>query len=157
MTEPPCYRVDLKTPAVLDRVLAEHLRFGACPVDGQSFPGLLAPVTVVLELPDGSVRACDGLAALGLGPDRFIVQLAHKLDMGSLAFLASLAERVGHARGVARPHPAGDNPFDGAAVTPRRSRNLPSADKGGVAIAQERSVQPPPKVGRTRPLRPRSR
>lgn len=152
MSTMPVYRVDLRDPEVLDRVVKEHLRYSACPVDAQAFPGLLSLVSLVLDLPDGSQRACDAQVVLQLGPDRFIVQLMEKLDVPFLAFLGRLATRAGRVGPPApRPAVAAESPFAGTPVEARRQRHLPKPDAGHVtharSAATERSAQPPPCVG----------
>jgi hypothetical protein len=154
MSKPHVCRVDLRDPEVLDRVVKEHLRFSACPVDGQPFPGMLQIVTLVMDLPDASQRTCEAQVVLRLEDERFIVQLMEKLDVPQLSFLGRLATRAGRrgASGeVPKPSGSADAPFEGTPVATRRERHFPKPDAGQVLRAREaateRAAQPPPRIG----------
>ncbi|HOU54983.1 MAG TPA: hypothetical protein PLQ97_13730 [Myxococcota bacterium] len=141
--------VDLRDPTVLERVLEEYLRFGACPVDGSPFPGLMKMVTVVLRLPDGADLPVEAQVVLPMHADRYVVQFQEPVDVARLRALVQLARRA--ARAGRTVSGAQDRPFEGAPTPRRRDRHLPRPDRSGVAPLKAPVLpqNPPPRVVRT--------
>jgi len=141
--------VDLRDPTVLERVLEEYLRFGACPVDREPFPGLLKMISLVLRLPDGSDQPFEAQVVLPMHQDRYVVQLQEPVDVARLRALVQLARRKARIAGPAIE--AADRPFDGAPPPRRRDRHLPRPDRSGVTPlkAPVLPANPPPRIVRT--------